>query len=113
MTASALAAAFVGFSAAWTLWALVGLVLAHNVFVLADSGVLNGGAINAAAPGQAGNTVAAFGAAAAAGGLVGPVIFGIILDRTGGGQTATSWGCTFASLGVAIFVGALAVRLLS
>jgi len=113
MAASALAAVFVGFSAAWTLWALVGLVLAHNVFVLADSGVLSGGAVNAAAPGQAGNTVAAFGAAAAAGGLVGPVIFGIILDRTGGGQTATSWGWAFASLGVAIFVGALAVRLLS
>ena len=113
MAASALAAVFVGFSAAWTLWALVGLVLAHNVFVLADSGVLNGGAVNAAAPGQAGNTVAAFGAAAAAGGLVGPVIFGIILDRTGGGQTAASWGWAFASLGVAIFVGAAAVRLLS
>ena len=68
---------------------------------------------NAAAPGQAGNTVAAFGAAAAAGGLVGPVIFGIILDRTGGGQTAASWGWAFATLGVAIFMGALAVRLLS
>jgi MFS family permease len=113
MTASALAAAFVGFSAAWTLLALVGLVLLHNVFVLADAGVLNGGAVNAAAPGQAGNTVAAFGTAAAAGGLVGPVMFGIILDLTGGGQSAASWGWAFASLGVAVFMGGCAVQALS
>ncbi|MBT5195722.1 MAG: MFS transporter [Rhodospirillaceae bacterium] len=113
MATSAVAAAFVGFSAAWSLWLLAGLVLLHNCFVLADSGVLNAGAINAATPGQAGNTVAAFGAAAAAGGLVGPVLVGAILDLTGGGQDATSWGWAFASLGVVVFGGAMAVRVLS
>ncbi len=113
MAASAIAAALVGFSAAWALWLLVGLVLMHNIFVLADSGVLNAGAVNAAAPEQAGNTVAAFGAAAAAGGLVGPVLFGVILDATGGGQTAVSWGWAFAALGFTVLAGALAVRLLS
>lgn len=102
-----------GFSAAWPLWLLAGLVLAHNCFVLADSGVLNGGALNAAAPGQEGNTVAAFGAAAAAGGLVGPVLFGAILDLTGAGQSAASWGWAFAALGLIVFAGAMAVRVLS
>ena len=113
MLASAVAAALVGFSAGWPLWLLVGFVLLHNVFVLADGGALNGGAITAAAPGQSGNTVAAFGAAAAAGGLAGPVLFGAILDMTGGGQSAASWGWAFAFLGLAILFGAMAVRVLS
>ncbi|MDP6830807.1 MAG: MFS transporter [Alphaproteobacteria bacterium] len=113
MTASALAALFVGFSAAWPLWLLLVLVLLHNCFVLADSGMLNGGAVNASDPAQRGNTVAVFGVAAAAGGLLGPVVFGVILDHTGSGQSAGSWGWAFAATGVVILAGAIVVRLLS
>ena len=113
MTASAVAALFVGFSAAWSLWLLIGLVLMHNCFVLADSGMLNGGAVNASDPTQRGNTVAVFGVAAAAGGLAGPVLFGVILDNTGNGQTADSWGWAFAAVGAVILFGAVMVRLLS
>lgn len=113
MTASALAAVFVGFAAAWSLWLLVGLVLMHNCFVLADSGVLNGGAVNASDPVQRGNTVAVYGVAAAAGGLLGPVLFGVVLDLTGGGQSAVSWGWAFAFLGIVVMAGAVVVRLLS
>ncbi|MBT3331253.1 MAG: MFS transporter [Rhodospirillaceae bacterium] len=113
MTASAVAAFFVGFSAAWSLWLLIGLVLMHNCFILADSGMLNGGAVNASDPTQRGNTVAVFGVAAAAGGLAGPVLFGVILDHTGNGQTADSWGLAFATVGGVILFGAIMVRLLS
>jgi MFS family permease len=113
MAASALAALFVGFSATWSLWVLAGLVLLHNCFVLADSGMLNGGAVNASDPAQRGNTVAVYGIAAAAGGLIGPVLFGVILDHTGGGQSAGSWGWAFASLGAVILAGAIMVGLLS
>jgi MFS family permease len=113
MSASALAAVFVGFAATWSLWLLVGLVLMHNCFVLADSGVLNGGAVNASDPAQRGNTVAVYGVAAAAGGLIGPVLFGAILDHTGGGQSAGSWGWAFASLGIVVLGGAIMVGLLS
>ena len=113
MVASALIALLVGFSAAWPIWLFAGLVLAHNLFVLADSATLNAGALNAAASDQRGNTVAAFGTAAAAGGLIGPVLIGVILDVTGGGESAASWGFAFASLGIVMLSGALAVRLLS
>lgn len=113
MTASALAALLVGFSAAWPIWAFAGLILTHNLLLLADSGTLNAGAINAAEPAERGNTVAAFGVAAAAGGLAGPVLFGVILDHTGGGGEPQSWGWAFASLGLIMLVGAAAVRALS
>ena len=113
MTASAIGALFVGFSAAWSLWLLAGFVLLHNLFVLADSGVLNAGAVTASDPAQRGNTVAVYGVAAGAGGLSGPVLFGVILDHTGNGQTADSWGWAFAATGAVILAGAIAVRLLS
>ena len=75
--------------------------------------MLNGGAVNASDPTQRGNTVAVFGVAAAAGGLAGPVLFGVILDHTGNGQTADSWGLAFATVGGVILFGAIMVRLLS
>ena len=113
MTASAVGALFVGFSAAWSLWLLAGFVLLHNLFVVAGSGILNAGAVIASDPAQRGNTVAVYGIAAGAGGLTGPVLFGMILDHTGNGQTAGSWGWAFAATGLVILAGAVAVRLLS
>jgi MFS family permease len=113
MAISAIFALAVGFSAAWPTWAFAGLVVAHNLMVVVDSGTLNGGAVNTADATQRGNTVAAFGTASAAGGLLGPVLLGVILDATGGGGTATSWGWAFALLGVMVLTGGIAVRLLS
>ena len=113
MVISAVFAVTVGFSAAWPIWAFVGLVVGHNLLVLVDTATLNGGAVNTADPAQRGNTVAAFGAAAAAGGLLGPVLLGYILDLTGGGQSAESWGIAFALLGIVILGGGVAVRVLA
>ena len=113
MTLSALFALLVGHAAAWPLWAFAGIVVAHNLLVLVDSGTLNGGAVNTATPAQRGNTVAAFGTASAAGGLLGPVLLGAILDATGGGRSADSWGWAFALLGVTVLAGGIAVRILA
>lgn len=113
MAVSAALAVLVGFSAAWWLWAFVALVVAHNLLVLVDSGTLNGGAVNAATPAHRGNTMAAIGTASAAGGLVGPVLVGVILDATGGGTTAASWGWGFALLGLVVLAGGISVRVLA
>ena len=57
--------------------------------------------------------VAAFGTTAAAGGLIGPVLMGVILDVSGSGATALGWGHAVGSLGIVMLAGAIAVRLLS
>ena len=62
---------------------------------------------------QRGNTVAAFGTASAAGGLLGPVLLGYILDVTGGGQSPESWGIAFAVLGGVILIGVVGVILIA
>lgn len=113
MVISAVFAVAVGYSAAWPIWAFIALIVGHNLMVLVDSGTINGGAVDTADPAQRGNTVAAIGAASAAGGLVGPVLLGYILDVTGGGQSVESWGMAFAVLGIVILGGGIAVRVLA
>lgn len=113
MAISAVFAVTVGYAAAWPIWIFIALVVGHNLMVLVDSGTINGGAVDTSDPSQRGNTVAAIGSASAAGGLLGPVLLGYILDVTGGGQSVESWGMAFAVLGVVILAGGIAVRVLA
>ena len=113
MIISGVFSCFVGFAAAWPLWVLLALILAHNLFVLADSGVVNAGAVAIAEPGSRGTLIMFLALCNAAGGLVGPVLFGVVLDLTGGPQSVTGWGWAFASIGFAVITGGAVVWLLS
>ena len=93
-------------------WLLLALILAHNLFVLADSGVVNAGAIAEAEDGSRGTIVMFMALGNAAGGLIGPVLFGVVLDATGGGLTVASWGWAYASLGFAVILGGTTVWML-
>jgi MFS family permease len=112
MIASGVISCFVGFSAAWPLWLLLALILAHNLLVLADSGVVNAGAVAVAEAGSRGTLIMFMALANAAGGLVGPVLFGVVLDAGGGPESVTGWGWAFASLGIAVISGGAMVWLL-
>lgn len=112
MIASGVFSCFVGFAAAWPLWLLLALIFAHNLFVLADSGVVNAGAIAVAEAGSRGTLIMFMALANAAGGLVGPVLFGMVLDATGGPGSVTGWGWAFASIGFAVISGGAVVWLL-
>lgn len=113
MIVSGLFACLVGFAAAWPLWLLLALILGHNLFVLADSGVVNAGAIAVGEAGSRGTLIMFMALCNAAGGLVGPVLFGMVLDATGGPDSVTGWGWAFASLGFAVISGGGMVWLLS
>lgn len=112
MIGSGVFALFVGFAAAWPLWLLLALILGHNLFVLADSGVVNAGAVAAAEAGSRGTLIMFMALANAAGGLVGPVLFGVVLDATGGPGSVTGWGWAYASLGFSVITGGAVVWLL-
>ena len=84
-------------------------MLGHNLFVLADSGVVNAGAIAVAEAGSRGTLIMFMALANAAGGLVGPVMFGVVLDATGGPGSITGWGWAYASLGFSIISGGAVV----
>ena len=104
---SGAAACIVGFAADWPFWLLLlGPVLIHNLFVLMDSGTLAGGVIEVSGPELRGRALAVHAFANAAGGFVGPALFGIVLETSGGAASVNAWGYAFASIGMVAILGA-------
>ncbi|EWY37319.1 MFS transporter [Skermanella stibiiresistens SB22] len=112
MTGSAALACGVGFSASLPFWLTVCVVALYGVTVTADSASLTVGAVTNAAAGRRGATMAVhsflgFGAA-----FVGSVMFGVVLDLAGGGASPLAWGLAFASQGLVVALGPVALVLL-
>ena len=104
---SGAAACVVGFAADWPFWLLLlGPVLLHNLFVLMDAGTLTGSVIEASSPALRGRALALHAFANAAGGFVGPALFGIVLETAGGAASVNAWGYAFASAGVIALMAA-------
>ena len=111
---SGAAACVVGFAADWPFWLLLlGPVLLHNLFVLMDAGTLAGGIIEVSSPALRGRALALHAFANAAGGFVGPALFGIVLETAGGAASVNAWGYAFASAGVIAIMGAVSAASVS
>lgn len=81
----------------------------YTTLVMLDSAALTTGAMQSAAAGRRGATVAlhsliGFGAA-----FVGPLVPGAILDAIGGGSSAFAWFLAFAAIGAGALLGPLAL----
>jgi MFS family permease len=112
MATSALLAWLLGFTAAAPTPLVALCCLVYGGFVMADSASLTAGAVEAAAPGQRGATMAVHSGIGFIGAFLGPLCFGWVLDLTGGPTRIAAWSAAFASLGLAVGCGALAVLLL-
>ncbi len=111
---SGAAACVVGFAADWPFWLLLlGPVLFHNLFVLMDAGTLAGGIIEVSSAELRGRALALHAFANAAGGFIGPALFGIVLETTGGAASVNAWGYAFASAGVIAIMGAVSAASVS
>jgi len=112
MVASVAAAAGFGFTAALPYPLPAALALIYAAIIQLDSAALTAGAIGAAAPGQRGATLAvhAFVGFGCAG--LGPLVLGMVLDASGGGQTSLSWGLAFLSVAAVGALGPAVVGLL-
>ena len=94
-------------------YALAGaLVLIYGVLIWLDSSSLTAGAAGSADPRRRGATLAVHSMAGYAGGFVGPIVIGWILDLSGG-MSPRGWGLAFLHLGGVTLLGQLAFRLLS
>lgn len=109
---SALMASFLGFLAGAPYWALVLLTLLYAALVQLDSAALTAGTIEVSESGRRGATLGVHSFVGFMGGAIGPLAVGIVLDVTGGGGNAISWGLGFAAMGVVGFLGPLALGFL-
>ena len=77
-----------------------------------DSSAITAGAIEAAAPGQRGATMAVHSFIGFAGAFAGPLVFGVVLDLAGGRESLLAWGLAFASGSFAIALSPLVLATL-
>ena len=111
MLASAALAAAIGFCGGLPYGVVVGLMLLYSVLIQIDSAALTTGAVMMAEPARRGATIAIHSLLGFGAGFIGPLAFGMVLDRAGGGGTGLAWGLAFASLGAVAALGPLALRL--
>ncbi len=96
--------AVIGFLGARSYPLAAALVLLYGLFIWLDSSSLTAGAAGSADPRRRGATLAVHSMAGYAGGFVGPLMLGWILDLSGG-MSATGWGLAFLHVAVVALVG--------
>jgi len=100
VTLAMLAAAALSLAAGWAAglggWVAVLALLAWNAAIYLDSSALTAGTVQAAGPGLRGATMGLHSMAGYAGGFLGPLGVGVVLDGAGAGPLG--WGLAFAGL---------------
>lgn len=104
MTAALVCAAGIGFLGVRSYALAAALVLVYGVLIWLDSSSLTAGAAGSADPARRGATLALHSMAGYAGGFVGPIAIGWILDLAGG-MSALGWGLAFLHVAVIGLLG--------
>ena len=107
MTSTIVCGAVIGFLGVHSYPLAAGLVLLYGLLIWLDSSSLTAGAAGSADPSRRGATLALHSMAGYAGGFVGPLMIGWVLDWSGG-MSATGWGLAFLHVAVVILLGQLA-----
>ena len=110
MTASALVASGIGFAATLPYPLVAVLVGLYVLLVQGDSAALHNGVVQSAAPARRGAAMAVQSIVGFTSAMIAPLAFGVVLDATGHGTTAASWGIAFMTLGLGVACGPLALR---
>jgi MFS family permease len=104
MLGSAVLGASVGFAGTGSYLVAVAMLVAYGFVIWLDSASLTAGSSGTAEPARRGATLAVHSTLGYAGGFVGPLIVGIILDL-GGGMSRIAWGLAFLAIAVVILGG--------
>ena len=111
MAATAVCALIIGLAPGLSYPVLVLASLVYTALIMLDSATLTAGAVAAAQPERRGATMAVHAALGFGCAGIGPVVFGLVLDRAGGGGEASAWWIAFALLALVGLIGPLALTL--
>ncbi|HUC68645.1 MAG TPA: MFS transporter [Stellaceae bacterium] len=111
MLASAAASAGVGLTAAGSYDLLVALVMLHGFLIPADAGALVAGTVTVAPAEVQGASLAVQASAGFGASFIGPLVVGVVLDRTGGASDGAAWRAAFITIAAFACLGPLALRL--
>jgi MFS family permease len=94
-------------------WAIVlVLLVVHALLVMADSGTLTAGLVGAVPAELRGAALGLYSLAGFAGGMLGPALFGAMLDIAGGQASAAAWIWAYLAIGAGGLAAPLAARAL-
>lgn len=106
---SAAVSAIFGFLLGLPYWFLILMSTASAFLISLDSGSIHVGMVQRAPRGYAAATMAIHSMAGFGAGLIGPFVFGLVLDIAGD-STKLGWGLAYASVGLAGFIAPIAIR---
>ena len=106
MLGSALLAGTIGYFGSVSYPVAVAMMIVYGFIVWLDSSSLTAGAAGTADPARRGAQLAVHSALGYAGGFVGPLMIGVILDM-GGGMSRMSWSFAFLSIAILMFLALL------
>jgi MFS family permease len=79
-------------------WLIVALAIGHAIFIMADSATLTAGLVVSAQENIKGAAMGLHSLMGFGGGLLGPAIFGFVLDITGSRSSQMSWVWAYAAI---------------
>lgn len=111
MAGSGACGILLGFSAPW-FWGLVmALLIVYSMLVMAESATLTAGLVAAAPAELRGAAMGLYSLCGFAGGMLGPMIYGVALDAAGGAGSHGAWIAGYAAIGAGCLVAPLVVRI--
>jgi len=88
-----------GWSAPWPWIAVLAILLVYSMLVMAESATLTAGMVAAAPTELRGTAMGLYSLLGFAGGMIGPMVFGVALDAAGGASRGTAWVIAYAAIG--------------
>ena len=88
-----------GWSAPWHWIAVLAILLVYSMLVMAESATLTAGMVAAAPAELRGTAMGLYSLLGFAGGMIGPMVFGVALDAAGGASRGTAWVIAYAAIG--------------
>jgi MFS family permease len=79
-------------------WLIVALAIGHTVFIMADSATLTAGLVISAQENIKGAAMGLHSLMGFGGGLMGPAIFGFVLDIFGSRSSQMAWVCAYVAI---------------
>ncbi|MBU3602717.1 MFS transporter [Polynucleobacter sp. AM-25C3] len=98
MAMSALFGVALALSTGQSWWIIVALAVGHTIFIMADSATLTAGLVVSAQENIKGAAMGLHSLMGFGGGLLGPAIFGFVLDVTGSRASQISWVWAYAAV---------------
>ena len=111
MAGSGASGILLGFSAPWFWGVVLAILFVYASLVMAESATLTAGLVAAAPAELRGAAMGLYSLVGFAGGMLGPMVYGVALDAFGGAGSHGAWIAGYTAIGMGCLLASLVVRI--